>query len=59
MQQRVGRRRRQAGAPGVAGTAFSALANVGINVRAFAQGSSERTISMVIDQRQAERGRFE
>src|SRR5262245_18244144 len=42
-----------AGTPGVAAKAFSSLANVGVNVRAIAQGSSERNISLVVDQRQA------
>ena len=42
-----------AGTPGVAAKVFSALANAGVNVRAIAQGSSERNISMVIDERQA------
>lgn len=44
-----------AGTPGVAAKAFSSLASVGVNVRAIAQGSSERNISMVVDQRQAGR----
>src|SRR3954469_15637451 len=44
-----------AGTPGVAAKAFASLANVGVNVRAIAQGSSERNISMVVDQRQAGR----
>jgi bifunctional aspartokinase / homoserine dehydrogenase 1 len=44
-----------AGTPGVAAKAFSALASVGVNVRAIAQGSSERNISMVVDERHAER----
>ena len=34
--------------PGVAGTVFTALGNQGINVRAIAQGSSERNISLVV-----------
>ncbi len=38
-----------AGHPGVAGRFFSALAGAGVNVRAIAQGSSERNISAVID----------
>ena len=42
-----------AGTPGVAAKVFSSLANAGVNVRAIAQGSSERNISMVIDERQA------
>ena len=36
--------------PGVAAQFFDALANAGVNVRAIAQGSSERNISAVIDQ---------
>jgi bifunctional aspartokinase / homoserine dehydrogenase 1 len=44
-----------AGTPGVAAKAFSSLANVGVNVRAIAQGSSERNISMVVDQSHAGR----
>ncbi|HEY7057755.1 MAG TPA: bifunctional aspartate kinase/homoserine dehydrogenase I, partial [Vicinamibacterales bacterium] len=44
-----------AGTPGVAAKVFSSLASVGVNVRAIAQGSSERNISMVIDERQAGR----
>ena len=44
-----------AGTPGVAAKVFSALANVGVNVRAIAQGSSERNISAVIDERQTSR----
>jgi aspartokinase/homoserine dehydrogenase 1 len=38
-----------AGMPGIASRFFSTLANAGINVRAIAQGSSERNISAVID----------
>jgi aspartokinase/homoserine dehydrogenase 1 len=41
-----------AGTPGIAAKVFSALASVGVNVRAIAQGSSERNISAVIDARQ-------
>lgn len=37
--------------PGIAGKVFSALGNSGINVVAIAQGSSERNISIVVDQR--------
>ena len=44
-----------AGHPGVAGRFFSALAAAGINVRAIAQGSSERNISAVIDSGSAAR----
>ena len=38
---------------GVAGQFFSALRKAGINVRAIAQGSSERNISAVIEQHEA------
>ena len=38
-----------AGMPGVAGKVFSALGNAQINVRAIAQGASERNISVVVD----------
>ena len=38
---------------GVAGKFFSALGKAGINVRAIAQGSSERNISAVIEQAEA------
>ncbi len=44
-----------AGTPGVAAKVFGALGAAGINVRAIAQGSSERNISVVIDERQATR----
>ncbi len=37
-----------AGVPGIASRFFSTLANAGINIRAIAQGSSERNISAVI-----------
>ncbi|MCC5794828.1 MAG: bifunctional aspartate kinase/homoserine dehydrogenase I [Chromatiales bacterium] len=37
-----------AGAPGVAGKFFATLGSAGINVKAIAQGSSERNISAVI-----------
>jgi aspartokinase/homoserine dehydrogenase 1 len=46
---------RMAGLPGVAGKFFGTLGNAGINVRAIAQGSSERNISVVIDRRDATR----
>jgi Aspartokinases len=36
--------------PGTSGRMFAALGRNGINVRAIAQGSSERNISVVIDQ---------
>src|ERR1043165_1003453 len=38
---------------GMAGQFFSALGKAGVNVRAIAQGSSERNISAVIDQHEA------
>lgn len=44
-----------AGAAGVAGKVFSALGRAGVNVRAIAQGSSERNISCVIDSENASR----
>jgi aspartokinase/homoserine dehydrogenase 1 len=44
-----------AGTPGVAASVFGALAAAGVNIRAIAQGSSERNISAVIDQRQSTR----
>jgi bifunctional aspartokinase / homoserine dehydrogenase 1 len=37
------------GMPGVSGKVFSALGNARINVRAIAQGASERNISVVVD----------
>lgn len=44
-----------AGHPGVAANFFGALGKAGINIRAIAQGSSERNISVVIDQSEASR----
>ncbi len=44
-----------AGMPGVAGKVFQALGAANINVRAIAQGASERNISVVIDAAQATR----
>ncbi len=44
-----------AGVPGIASHFFGALGNAGINVRAIAQGSSERNISAVIDSEVATR----
>jgi aspartokinase/homoserine dehydrogenase 1 len=44
-----------AGLPGVAAKFFGTLGDAGINVRAIAQGSSERNISAVIDRRDATR----
>jgi aspartokinase/homoserine dehydrogenase 1 len=38
-----------AGSPGIASRFFGTLGNAGINIRAIAQGSSERNISAVID----------
>jgi len=44
-----------AGTAGVAGKLFGALGAAGVNVRAIAQGASERNISLVIEQRDAAR----
>jgi bifunctional aspartokinase / homoserine dehydrogenase 1 len=44
-----------AGTPGVAGRLFTSLARAGINVRAIAQGASERNISVAVDEADAER----
>jgi bifunctional aspartokinase / homoserine dehydrogenase 1 len=41
--------------PGVAARFFGALARAGVNVRAIAQGSSERNISVVVTEADAER----
>jgi aspartokinase/homoserine dehydrogenase 1 len=41
--------------PGVAGKFFTALGKAGINIRAIAQGSSERNISAVIDRSESQR----
>lgn len=46
---------RMAGTPGVASTFFRALGKAGVNVRAIAQGSSERNISVVVDGKEATR----
>lgn len=43
------------GLPGVAAKFFGTLGNAGINVRAIAQGSSERNISAVIDRQESTR----
>ena len=43
------------GTPGVASRFFGTLARAGINVRAIAQGSSERNISAVVDSSEATR----
>ncbi|MGM0558274.1 MAG: bifunctional aspartate kinase/homoserine dehydrogenase I [Myxococcota bacterium] len=44
-----------AGIPGVASEFFGALGKANVNIRAIAQGSSERNISAVIDQGEATR----
>jgi aspartokinase/homoserine dehydrogenase 1 len=44
-----------AGLPGVAAKFFGTLGNAGINVKAIAQGSSERNISAVIERKDATR----
>ncbi len=44
-----------AGTPGIAAQVFGSLGAAGVNVRAIAQGSSERNISVVIDERQTTR----
>jgi bifunctional aspartokinase / homoserine dehydrogenase 1 len=43
------------GTPGVAGKVFGALGEAGINIKAIAQGASERNISVVVDGKQATR----
>jgi aspartokinase/homoserine dehydrogenase 1 len=42
--------------PGVTAKLTGALGRAGVNIRAMAQGSSERNISLVIDQKDAARG---
>tara|TARA_R110002094_G_scaffold60676_2_gene71349 strand:- start:30 stop:2474 length:2445 start_codon:yes stop_codon:yes gene_type:complete len=44
-----------AGSPGIASQMFSALARANVNVRVIAQGSSERNISVAIDEASAQR----
>lgn len=44
-----------AGRPGVASQLFEALGRANVNVRAIAQGSSERNISVALDEQSAER----
>ena len=44
-----------AGVPGVAGRFFRTLGSAGINIRAIAQGASERNISAVIDTKEMTR----
>ncbi len=39
--------------PGIAAKFFSALGQAGVNIRAIAQGSSERNISVVIDRKES------
>ncbi len=43
------------GTPGIAARLFASLARAGINVRAIAQGASERNISVAVDEVDAER----
>jgi bifunctional aspartokinase / homoserine dehydrogenase 1 len=45
---------RMRGTPGIAATVFSALGSAGINVIAISQGSSERNISLIVTEREAE-----
>lgn len=42
--------------PGVAGKLMGALGRAGVNIRAVAQGSSERNISVVVDKAEVTRG---
>jgi aspartokinase/homoserine dehydrogenase 1 len=44
-----------AGTPGIAAKLFNALGSSGVNVRAIAQGASERNISVVIDEKHTSR----
>lgn len=44
-----------AGTPGIAGRLFGALGTASVNVRAIAQGSSERNVSVVIDAAETQR----
>jgi bifunctional aspartokinase / homoserine dehydrogenase 1 len=44
-----------AGTPGIAAKVFGALGTAGVNVRAIAQGASERNISLVIESRHESR----
>jgi len=46
---------RMSGVPGISGTFFGALGKARVNVRAIAQGSSERNISAVIKEEDAKR----
>ena len=47
-----------AGVPGIAAQLFSALARARVNVRAIAQGSSERNISVAISAAEATKARL-
>lgn len=47
---------RMADTPGVAGKLMGALGRAGVNIRAVAQGSSERNISIVVDKAEVTRG---
>ena len=40
--------------PGISGKVFSALGNKGLNIIAIAQGSSECSISLVVDAKDAD-----
>ncbi|MFU8830508.1 MAG: bifunctional aspartate kinase/homoserine dehydrogenase I, partial [Wenzhouxiangella sp.] len=44
-----------AGTPGIAASLFNALTRAGVNVRAIAQGASERNLSVAIDEADADR----
>jgi aspartokinase/homoserine dehydrogenase 1 len=44
-----------AGIPGIAAKFFGALGKANVNIRAIAQGSSERNISVVVDEKEATR----
>jgi aspartokinase/homoserine dehydrogenase 1 len=46
---------RMAGVPGTAARLFDALARAGVNIRAIAQGASERNISVAVDSADAAR----
>ncbi len=46
---------RMRGTPGIAATVFTALGDAAINVIAISQGSSERNISMVVDEQESAR----
>jgi aspartate kinase len=44
---------RMRGAPGIAGKVFGALGMAGVNIIAISQGSSERNISFIVDEKEA------